>query len=203
MQDRKNTYEYLDDPDIYLNPKTGVLWNIASVITEQELMLVESIAVAKRLQELSISPISIGDSKSLLKIHRYLFQDVYTWAGEIRKVNISKNSRPFLSVQSFTQGFEYIDNLLEKHKQLDNQDKTFLAKSLANILDSLNFLHPFREGNGRAQREFIRSLVLQKGYEIDSSPSNNYDLYKKYMMGTVNGNLSLLEKFFEELLNGG
>jgi len=55
----------------------------------------ESAAVIKRAKELESQPIAIHNAKTLLDIHRYLFQDVYHWAGQKRTVEISKQGKPF------------------------------------------------------------------------------------------------------------
>ncbi len=60
-------------------------------------------------------------------------------------------------------GFKYIDNLILEYRSIKQDNKKELAIKLAEILDTVNYLHPFREGNGRAQREFLRSLTLEKG----------------------------------------
>ena len=68
------------------------------------------------------------------------------------------------------------------------------------ILDNLNYFHPFREGNGRTQREVIRSLALMKGYECEISIGLDDDIYHLYMDGTVYGDTSKLEQLFNKLL---
>ena len=60
-------------------------------------------------------------------------------------------------------GFAYIDNLINEYRKIDSSDKTGLARHLANLLDSINYLHPFRKGNGRTQREFYEHSRLKKG----------------------------------------
>jgi cell filamentation protein len=71
---------------------------------------------------------------------------------------------------------------------------------LAEILDTLNFLHPFREGNGRAQREFIRTLALEKGIELHLNLPDNKDVYDQYMSGTINGDIKVLADLIAELI---
>jgi cell filamentation protein len=71
---------------------------------------------------------------------------------------------------------------------------------LAEILDNINFLHPFREGNGRTQREFIRTLALQKGFLLNLNPPNNKNIYDRYMRGTIESDLKLLADLIQELL---
>jgi cell filamentation protein len=59
-------------------------------------------------------------------------------------------------------------------------------------LDNVNFLHPFREGNGRAQREFLRLLALEKGIKLNLNPPDNKSTYERYMHGTINSDLDTL-----------
>lgn len=66
--------------------------------------------------------------------------------------------------------------------------------------DNLNHMHPFREGNGRTQREVIRVLALFKGYEADISLETN-EVYHLYMDGTVYEDVDKLETLFKTILN--
>jgi len=75
-----------------------------------------------------------------------------------------------------------------------------IAEPLAALLDSINHLHPFREGNGRVQREFIRILALEKGYTLNLNPPDNLDVYERYMSGTINGNVGQLADLILGLL---
>jgi cell filamentation protein len=61
-------------------------------------------------------------------------------------------------------------------------------------------LHPFREGNGRTQREFIRLLALEKGYSLNINPADNLSDYERYMQGTIEGNVEILSELIFELL---
>jgi cell filamentation protein len=64
-----------------------------------------------------------------------------------------------------------------------------LARKLAELLDHVNYLHPFREGNGRTQREFLRLLALEKGLTLNLNPPDNAEVYGRYMAGTINGDV--------------
>ena len=81
-------YRYIDPESIYFNPETGVLRNLQNITNAEVLLFVESSSVTKRLQELYENPISIRGIDSLFQIHKYLFQDIYHWAG--RKTHLSK-----------------------------------------------------------------------------------------------------------------
>jgi cell filamentation protein len=191
MPSPKNSYRYLDPINQY-TLKNGVLKNLANIEDENVLLIYESLKVSKRLEELHTNPISIIDSSSLLEIHRHLFQDVYEWAGKVRTVNISKDGKPFFEGERFQLGFRYIDSLIVEFDKINNENQKAICEKLAEILDNINFLHPFREGNGRAQREFIRTLAFQKGYTLNLNPPNNKNIYNQYMEGTINSNLTIL-----------
>ncbi|MDR1305969.1 MAG: hypothetical protein LBK74_00145 [Treponema sp.] len=67
----------------YTDPKTGVLRNSQNIQDYKTLQVFESFHVSYRLEELDIKPIKIKNAGALLEIHRYLFQDVYKWAGQV------------------------------------------------------------------------------------------------------------------------
>lgn len=195
-----DTYRYIDPDSVYTNPATGVLRNLGGISDEAELCFFESAAVARRLRELRHAPIAVKDSGALLAIHRHLFQDVYAWAGKTRTVEISKGGRPFFPTSHFTNAFRYIDSLLAEWREIPKQNRIAVAGKLADILDTVNELHPFREGNGRTQREFLRLLALEKGYVLELNPPDNADVYQRYMDGTVNADVKTLTVLIVDLL---
>ena len=79
-------------------------------------------------------------------------------------------------------------------------NKSQLAEHLATLLDSINYLHPFREGNGRTQREFIRVLALEKGYTLNLNPPDNLDVYERYMSGTIEGDVKKLAELILDMM---
>jgi cell filamentation protein len=196
----KNNYQYIDPDYTYTDPKTGVLRNRANIETAELLLAFESLKVMSRTEELQAHPIIIKDSYTLLNIHKYLFQDVYIWAGEKRAVEISKSGKQFFPLSHFSTAFAFINTLIAEYRTIGKLEKQQVARKLAYILDSVNELHPFREGNGRAQREFIRSLALEKGYALNLNPPDNADTYERYMSGTIDGDGEKLAKLIEELL---
>jgi cell filamentation protein len=196
----RNDYEYIDPDYAYTDAQTGVLRNSADIIDAADLLFFESAAVIKRANELEAQPIAVRDAKTLLDIHRYLFQDVYHWAGQKRSVEISKQGKPFFLTAYFDNGFAYIDTLILEYRKIAPADKPKLAECLAVLLDNINYLHPFREGNGRTQREFIRILALEKGYTLNLNPPDNLDVYERYMSGTVDGDVGKLTALILELL---
>jgi cell filamentation protein, protein adenylyltransferase len=195
-----DSYKYIDLDYTYTDPKTGILRNIADITDPDDLLFFESVAVAKRIQELYDVPIKIIGADSLLSIHRHLFQDVYSWAGKKRKVEISKAGKQFFPTTHFDNAFRFIDTLISDYKKISKGDKLQIAAKLAEILDNVNYLHPFREGNGRAQREFLRLLASEKGLILNLNPPDNKDVYDQYMQGTINGDVKTLTKLLLKLI---
>ena len=193
-------YHYIDPDYTYTDPKTGVLRNLANATDYDTLVFIESGAVAKRISELETNPIKIKNSAALLVIHKHLFQDIYLWAGELRTVEISKGGKPFFPLSYFHRALPFIDSLISEFRKIDRNDKSQLAHKLAEILDHINFLHPFREGNGRTQREFLRMLALTKGLKLNLNPPDDADVYERYMSGTITGNTELLAALILEII---
>ena len=196
----ENNYQYIDPEFVYTN-KNGVLHNLANIEDEKVLLAYESLKVTKRVEELIENPITIIDSNSLISIHYYLFQDVYKWAGKVRTVNISKNGKPFFDGERFHLGFKYIDNLINEYRHIEENEKVLVANKLAEILDNVNYLHPFREGNGRTQREFIRLLAFEKNIILNLNPPDDNSIYERYMQGTINSDVKLLSELIFELIS--
>lgn len=194
------SYNYLDPDYTYIDKKTGILRNLADITDPDALLFFESGAVTKRIQELYENPIKIKNIKSLFAIHQHLFQDVYSWAGEKRNVEISKADKQFFPTIYFENAFQFIDSLISDYKKISKNDKHKIAEQLAEILDNVNYLHPFREGNGRAQREFLRLLALEKGFVLNLNPPDNKEVYEQYMQGTINSDVKALGKLiFEQI----
>jgi cell filamentation protein len=197
-----NKYEYIDPDHEYIDIKMGVLRNCAGITNQQALDFFETAAVTKRAKELADNPLSIKDTKSLFAIHKYLFQDVYDWAGKERTVEISKEGKQFFPTNYFDTAFEYIDKLIADYRRCNTEDIRELFAKLAAILDTINYLHPFREGNGRTQREFIRILALEKRLILNLNPPDNTEVYERYMTGTIERNVEILSGLILNLLSG-
>lgn len=172
-----NSYKYIDPDYTYTDPKSGILRNLQGISDRDELIFVESSAVTKRLKELYENPIKIQGINSLFKIHKHLFQDIYEWAGKKRKVEINKEGKQFFPTTRFDNAFRYIDSLITDYKKIPKDNKKLLANKLAEILDHINYLHPFREGNGRTQREFLRLLALEKELLLTLNPPDDKRIY--------------------------
>ncbi|MBK8442867.1 MAG: Fic family protein [Sphingobacteriales bacterium] len=197
-----NAYKYIDPDYTYTDPKSGLLRNLQDISEPDVLLFVESSAVTKRLQELYEIPIKIKGIESLFLIHKHLFQDIYVWAGKKRIVEISKDGKQFFPTTHFDNAFRFIDTLITEFKEIPKDNKKRLAEKLAEILDNVNYLHPFREGNGRTQREFLRLLAVEKGLILNLNPPDDKSVYEKYMKGTIESDpATLVELIFELIEN--
>ena len=195
-----NSYKYIDPDFTYTDPKTGLLRNLQDISEPDVLLFVESGAVTKRLQELDENPIKIKGIDNLCDIHKHLFQDIYAWAGKKRKVEISKDGKQFFPTTHFDNALRYIDQLIAEFKKTLKEDKRQLAEKLAEILDNVNYLHPFREGNGRTQREFLRLLALEKDLTLNLNPPDSKNIYDRYMKGTIDSDVKTLTELIFELI---
>ncbi len=158
-----------------------------------ELQAVETIFTLKRLRELEAKVVKGAfDSAHLRAIHRYIFQDVFPWAGELRLVNIYKGNTmfgPALHIQSSLAGV--LTKLRSEHF-LETLDRAGFASRAAYYLGEINAIHPFREGNGRAQREFIRQLALHAGYVISWAGFTQEAMIAASILSHTRGDSSML-----------
>lgn len=150
--------------DPYCFPNTNILRNKFNIKDNDELHAAERRLAKYRAEELLNSPIKgYFDLAHLQKIHQYLFQDIYDWAGEIRTVDIAKGNL-FCRYFAIQPEADRIFTELKQEKYLKNLSVGDFAKRLAYFFAEVNALHPFREGNGRTQREFFRQLAYQNNY---------------------------------------
>ena len=138
------------------------------------------------------------DFEYLKQIHEFLFCDLYDWAGKIRTADISKKRTKFLSADS-------IERVAKKsfarvcNGYFDNLSFDEFTKRIAEFYNDVNFIHPFREGNGRAQRIYFTHLIRYYGYDIDFSAIDTDEL----MIATIQasgGVMDFLIEFFRNAI---
>ena len=156
--------------DPYVYPGTSVLRNLREIRDARQLDSFEAIATSRRIIELHHEPIhGCFDARQLQAIHHHIFQDVYEWSGKFRTVNTSKSSASFAFHQHIASSLDRMCEELEREQHLTGIDRASFATRGAYYLGELNAIHPFRDGNGRTQREFIRVLGLRSQLMIDWS----------------------------------
>lgn len=151
--------------DPYVDKEAGILKNLLGCRTEEELSLKERELSYLRQTELWLHPIEpTFDLAHLRAIHKHLFQDVYSWAGRLRTIDISRDETlfaPHSRIEPYAQTV-FAQLAAERHSTATVD----LAGRLAHYLGEINAMHPFREGNGRTQRIFIDQLAKENGYTI-------------------------------------
>ena len=153
---------------IYCYRDTNVLKNRFGLRDSAKLRAVEADISLLRQRELLENPIQGRFTAShLCRIHRYLLGDVYSFAGHFRREDIMKGTTRFLTWMDIPYKLTaLLDQLREEHWLSELSFDRFTERS-AYYFAELNYIHPFREGNGRATREFIRLLFLKNDYEVD------------------------------------
>ena len=158
-------------------PGTLVLINKLGIRDGQELDELETAITTVRASEwLSAPKNNSFDFEHYKDIHRYLFGDLYSWAGELREIDISKAGTNFCSFAEIEQTASAVFARLKRLNDFTGLSKNDFVERLVDFYCVTNYLHPFREGNGRTQRTFITQLSRNAGYSIDFSLADKDEL---------------------------
>ncbi len=106
------------------------------------------------------------DFDYLKALHRQLFCDLYPWAGEIRTIDIAKGKTRFCHCDRIEPEAKKLFAQLARANWYSDLERDELVAVTAEFYGDLNVLHPFRDGNGRAQRLLFEHLIIHCGYEI-------------------------------------
>ncbi len=134
-------------------------------------------------------------------IHRQLFADIYPWAGELRHVDISKGETHFCNVRFLGKEAHKLFSELAADHYLEGLGRLELITAAAQYYGDINMLHPFREGNGRAQRILFEHIIVNAGFEIfwqDIQPGE----WLQANVAAVYCDYSLLQALFRRAIGG-
>ncbi|MNZ10836.1 putative adenosine monophosphate-protein transferase fic [compost metagenome] len=161
---RRDKYGSGQDTDCY--PGTDVLINLLDLRDPDDLEDAEPYlsAVAASTMEFTPPPYSLN---SLKQIHRALFSQVYSWAGEVRFSAISKDETRFCSPERIAPEAAREFTKMGAAGWFEGYSRTDLVVAVAESYGTLNVVHPFREGNGRTQRILFEWLIVNAGYSIN------------------------------------
>lgn len=175
---------------------TTCLINKFNIRDEEQLAAVEADITMLKAAELEQKPIEgIFDFDHYRGIHKYLFEDLYDWAGKIRSIDMSKKGTNFVRATEINDIAQRCFARLKKENFFTGLPHDEFVDSIVDFYCSTNMLHPFREGNGRTQRIFISQLVRRAGYELNFSEIDADEL----MIATIqaaNGVEDLLREIF-------
>ncbi len=155
----------MSDGDPYLYPGSTVLRNRLGITDAAQLDYRERELVTQRISE--GTPAGGFDLAHLRAIHHHLFQDVYNWAGELRTVEIAKGGHQFQFRQFIETGMGDVHRRLERADFLRGLTRADFAEAAGQIMGDVNYVHPFREGNGRTQLQYLEQLAAQAGHPLD------------------------------------
>ena len=152
---------------IYCYPDSSVLKNKLDIRDPVLLRKVEADLSTARQAEIFRTPV-VGrfTATHLCNIHRKLLGDVYSFAGHFRREDIAKGPTRFVTYSQIKEKLQRLLGQLQQEKWLENVPFEVFAARSAYYMAELNYIHPFREGNGRAIREFMRLLFLHNGYVV-------------------------------------
>lgn len=194
MNKYKYSYEYTSN---YCYPGSDLLINKLNIKDEVLLNKYEKELVAIRQAEIAIKPVKGDlDFEHLKAIHKYLFQDLYDWAGKTRTCNIAKKDLFCLSQLIDSYASDVFGKLKNKNYIINSSLDT-LVDGLTSLFGDINALHPFREGNGRSKREFINMIARINGYELSFVSITSDDMIKASHM-INNGHEEMIRVLFKK-----
>ena len=180
---------------------TTCLINRFGIKDEKKLSQMETLITTAKCKELEVNPID-GDFgfEHYKAIHKYIFEDLYDWAGQVRTASISKKGTVFTLPESIEPLADRIFTGLQKENCYIGYDNDRYIESIVDFYCRTNMLHPFREGNGRTQRVFLTQLIRHSGHDINFSTIDTDEL----MIATIqsaNGIIDYLRNLFKESIS--
>jgi cell filamentation protein len=175
--------------DPYVYSGSNILKNLADIEDPVRLQRFEAVSTAARIFELHRNPIAgVFDLAHFKGIHRHIFQDVYAWAGEFRTVDISKEGEFWFCRHDFIErSLNDLFTTLQGESRLKGATPAQFSSRAGYYVNELNAIHGFREGNGRAQREFIRELGWNAGLLVDWGQVTQEEMYSASITGFQKG----------------
>ena len=158
----------MTDQDPYCYSQSDVLQNSFGFRAQTDLSKAEARITVLRLDQIQRRPVAGKfDLDHLQDIHRHIFRDVYSWAGQLRTVSMSKGASLFCRHEFIASEGMRIFGQLRQENMLRSLPQDGFCDRLAYYFGEINALHPFREGNGRTQRVMLADIAKQAGYRID------------------------------------
>lgn len=159
---------YTTTQSIYCYPNVNVLKNKLNITDNKLLKQAEEEITLIKQMELLKNPINGHFTKThLMNIHRFIFEDIYPFAGKIRREQIAKADTMFYPPNLIDRELNKVFEKIKQDEFFKEIDSDKIFDNLAYVMAELNIIHPFREGNGRTIREFIRLMAKRCGYNLN------------------------------------
>jgi cell filamentation protein len=179
---------------------TTCLINKFDIKDDKQLSLIEGQITFAKGSELERNPVKGNfDFEHYKSIHKYLFDEIYEWAGKIRTVDMSKKGTNFAKANEIEKLADACFLRLKSENYFKRQEFDEFISNIVDFYCVTNMLHPFREGNGRTQRIFISQLIRYAGYDIDFSSINTDDLMSA-TIHAANGIDDFLKEIFKNAI---
>lgn len=191
--------------DPYLiSPDHPVLRNLVGANTYEELSKAESDLYHARVVQLQdhrlVAP--TRDVQELQRLHRHLFQDVYDWAGEFRIIDMRLGGGDYFApCSTIALGIRNLMMDLAAEDFLKSLHREGFVDRLAWFYDFLNYIHPFREGNGRTQRTFWARVAFSAGWVLNWAPIHGYELDEASRSAREDNDLGLLRHALDKCVS--
>ena len=163
---------YGKEQSAYCYENSDVLINLQNKKDQEDLWNFENVETQKQIQKILSSPqltINQFGISLLIKIHKALFGNVYSWAGQFRTEATSKEGTAFCQPAFIAENLKNVAKHLKKHNNYKGQEFGDFVFNLVSTHATLNVIHPFREGNGRTNRLFLTLLARNNGFDLDYS----------------------------------
>jgi len=179
---------------------TPCLINKLGIKDDEKLKEFEAAVTLAKASELETNPIAhTFDVAHYKAIHKFLFEDIYEWAGEYRSINMSKKGTSFAEADKIPALMNACFRRLKDNDFFRNESFDEFIENIVDFYQVTNMIHPFREGNGRTQRLFIAQLIRHDGYDINFADVDSDEL----MIATIqaaNGVKDNLIRLFKKII---
>ena len=178
---------YTTTQSIYCYSDSNVLKNKLNIRENKLLKTAEEEITLIKQMELLKNPIKGNFSKAhLMNIHKFIFEDIYSFAGKIRREQISKADTLFYPPNLIDRELDKVFTKIKEKNMLKETDEEKVFDNLAYVMAELNIIHPFREGNGRSIREFIRLMAKRMGYDLNWGNVDREELLEASILSVDN-----------------
>ena len=193
---------FTEEDSKYCYKNTKVLINKYDIKDFDTLKKVEKEISAVKIAVLMFSCAvkNVFDFEYFKEIHKFIFEELYEWAGQIRTLRLEKDGFPFAFPENIEPESKRIFSELKTENYLQGYDYDIFTKRMAYFMTELNVLHPFREGNGRVNRVFFRKLAEMNGYEINFEYVKKEEYLEAIIKSSVFCEINFLEKLLERCL---